>query len=368
MAVVKADAYGHGMVPCAAAALDAGATWLGVAQVAEALELRRAGIGARMLCLMAIPGEPYEEAIAAGIDLTAGSTGLVAEIARAAVRAGQPARVQLKADTGLSRGGAPASEWPAVVDAALAGQAAGHLQVTGLWSHFARADEPGHPSIHRQLDAFRDALDHAEKAGVEPEVRHMANTAATWTLPEARFDVVRPGGGVYGLSTMPGGAPAELRPAMTLRTRLAQVKRVRAGTGVSYGHRYVTATAATLGLVPLGYADGVPRGAAGRPRAVHAAPGCAVGSAAAPGSADAPGSAAAQVGVRGRRWAVAGTVCMDQFVVDFGDEPVAAGDEVVLFGPGDNGEPTAQEWADTLGTISYEIVTGIGNRIPRVYS
>src|SRR6266536_649509 len=152
-------------------------------------------------------------------------TALVEEIGRAAVQAGRPARLHLKVDTGLARGGAPASEWPAVVEAALAGQAAGYLEIIGLWSHFACADEPGHPSIHRQLDAFRDALDHAEKAGVEPEVRHMANTAATWTLPEARFDVVRPGGGVYGLSTMPRGAPAELRPAMTLRTRLAQVKR-----------------------------------------------------------------------------------------------------------------------------------------------
>ncbi|MGE5288381.1 MAG: alanine racemase [Micromonosporaceae bacterium] len=339
MAVVKADAYGHGMVPCATAAIDAGADWLGVAQAAEALQLRRAGIGTRVLCLMAVPGEPWEEVIAAGIDVTAGSTAVVAEIARAAMRTGHTARLQLKVDTGLSRGGALPAEWPAVVDAALAGQAAGHLRVTGVWSHFACADEPGHPSIRHQLDAFADALAHAEKAGVEPEVRHMANTAATWTLPEAAFDLVRPGGGVYGISTLPGGAPPELRPAMTLRTRLAQVKRVPPGTGVSYGHRHVTASAATLGLVPVGYADGVPRGASGR----------------------------VEVSVRGRRWPVAGTVCMDQFVLDFGDEPAARGDEVVLFGPGDNGEPTAQEWGEILGTISYEIVTHIGNRIPRVY-
>lgn len=339
MAVVKADGYGHGMVPCARAALDAGAGWLGVAQVGEALELRRAGISAPVLCMMAVPGEPYEAAIAAGVDLSAGGTAAVSEITRAARRAGQPARLQLKADTGLSRGGAPAVEWPGVVDAALAGQAAGDLRVTGLWSHFACADEPGHPSIRRQLDAFAEALSHAEKAGVQPEVRHIANTAATLTVPDARFDLVRPGGAVYGLSALPHGAPPEFRPAMTLRTRLAQVKRVPPGTGVSYGHRYITAAAATLGLVPLGYADGVPRGAAGR----------------------------VQVMVRERRWAVAGTVCMDQLIVDFGDENVAAGEEVVLFGAGDGGEPTAQEWAERLGTISYEIVTGIGNRVPRVY-
>jgi alanine racemase len=339
MAVVKADAYGHGMVPCATAALQAGADWLGVAQVGEALELRRAGVTAPLLCMMAIPGESYEAAIAADVDLSAGSAAAVDEITRAAVRAGRPARLQLKADTGLSRGGAPACEWPAVVATALAAQAAGLLRVTGLWSHFACADEPGHPSVRRQLDAFAGALSHAEKAGVQPEVRHIANTAATLTVPDARFDLVRPGGAVYGLSALPHGAPPEFRPAMTLRTRLAQVKRVPPGTGVSYGHRYITAAAATLGLVPLGYADGVPRGAAGR----------------------------AQAQVRGRRWTVAGTVCMDQFVLDFGDEPVAAGDEVVLFGAGDDGAPTAQDWAERLGTISYEIVTGIGNRVPRVY-
>jgi alanine racemase len=343
MAVVKADAYGHGMVPCASAALGAGADWLGVAHAAEALKLRRAGIGARMLCLMSVPGEPWEDVIAAGVDVTAGSTAVLTEITSAAARLGRTARVQLKADTGLSRGGAPPGEWPALVDAALAGQAAGQLRVTGVWSHFACADEPGHPSIHRQLDAFACALNHAEKAGAEPEVRHMANTAAILTLPEAAFDLVRPGGGLYGLSTLPGGAPPDLRPAMTLRTRLAQVKHVPKGTGVSYGHRHVTSRPATLGLVPVGYADGVPRAA----------------------SASAQGRVT--VSVRGRRWPVAGTVCMDQFVVDFGGEPAACGDEVVLFGPGDAGEPTAQEWGEALGTISYEIVTGIGNRITRVY-
>jgi alanine racemase len=194
--------------------------------------------------------------------------------------------------------------------------------------------------VPAQLAAFTDAVTTAEKAGVTPEVRHMANTAAALTVPESRFDLVRLGGAIYGLSTLPGGAPSWLRPAMTLRARLALVKRVPAGTGVSYGHRYVTARETTLGLVPLGYADGVPRGAAGLPL----------------------------VSARGRRWPIAGTVCMDQFVVDFGDEPVAAGDEVVLFGPGDGGEPTAQEWGEALGTISYDLATGIGARVPRTWS
>jgi alanine racemase len=179
----------------------------------------------------------------------------------------------------------------------------------------------------------------AEHAGARPEVRHLANTPATLTLPETWFDMVRPGGGIVGLSTLPGGAPGWLRPAMTIRAVLVQVKRVPGGTGVSYGHRYITGRDTTLGLVPLGYAEGVPR---------HA-------------------SNTAEVQVRGRRWTISGTVCMNQVVVDFGDEPVAPGDEVVLFGPGDDGEPTAQQWADTLGTLSYDIVTRFAGRVPRSY-
>jgi alanine racemase len=339
MAVVKADGYGHGSTQAARAAVAGGADWLGVVHVAEALRLRRAGITVPVLCLMALAEGAHEDAIRAGIDLSAGSVPLVGQIAAAAARAGRPARLHLKADTGLSRGGATPAQWPAVVEAALAAQADGLVQVTGLWSHFACADEPGHPSVAAQLAQFADATDQAEKAGVTPEVRHIANTAAAITVPESRFDLVRLGGAIYGLSTLPGGAPGWLRPAMTLKARLAQVKQVPPGTGVSYGHRYVTTAPTTLGLVPLGYADGVPRAATGQPLLY----------------------------ARGRRWAIAGTVCMDQFVVDFGDEPVAPGDEVVLFGPGDRGEATAQEWGETLGTISYDIVTGIGGRVPRTY-
>jgi alanine racemase len=337
MAVVKAGGYGHGMVPAARAALAGGASWLGVADLAEAVTLRQAGITAPVLCLMTF-GDPAE-AIRHDVDVTAGSVAYAAKIAAAADRVGVRARLHLKADTGLSRGGAPPADWPGLVETALDAQARGSVQVVGLWSHFACADIPGHPSVAAQLAAFADAVASAEKAGVTPEVRHIANTAAGLTVPESRLDMVRFGGAVYGLSTLPGGAPSWLRPAMTLRARLAMVKRVPAGTGVSYGHRYVTSRETTLGLVPLGYADGVPRTAAGRPL----------------------------VSARGRRWPIAGTVCMDQLVVDFGDEPVAAGDEVVLFGPGNDGEPTAQEWGEALGTISYEIATGIGARVPRTY-
>ena len=340
MAVVKANGYGHGATAAARAALRGGAEWLGVVHVAEALELRAAGLEAPVLCLMAISEHAHGDAIRAGVDLSAGSVDMVRRLAAAAARAERPARVHLKVDTGLSRGGATAADWPSVVDAALAAQAVGRVSVVGLWSHFASADEPGNPSVAVQLAAFGEALAVAEKAGATPEVRHIANTAAAIEVPESRYDLVRIGGGIYGLSTLPGGAPPWLRPAMTLRARLALVKRVAAGAGVSYGHRYVAARETTLGLVPLGYADGVPRSARGLPL----------------------------VFARGRRWPIAGTVCMDQFVIDFGDEPVAVGDEVVLFGPGDSGEPTAQEWGDTLGTISYEIATGIGARVPRSYT
>jgi alanine racemase len=339
MAVVKANGYGHGAVPAARAAIRGGADWLGVVHVAEALELRNAGLDEPILCLMAVPDHDHAAAIAAQVDLSAGSADMVRRLAAASAVAGRPARVHLKADTGLSRGGAAPGDWPGLLAAASEAQEAGRVSVVGLWSHFASADDPGNPSIGAQLAAFKEALTVAEGMGINAQLRHIANTAAALDVPEARYDLVRVGGGSYGLATLPGGAPAWLRPAMTLRARLALVKRVPAATGVSYGHRYTTTGETTLGLVPLGYADGIPRAAIGLPL----------------------------VSARGRRWPIAGTVCMDQFVIDFGDEPVAAGDEVVLFGPGDDGEPTAQEWGEALGTISYEIVTGVSARVARSY-
>src|SRR5262249_32161877 len=297
--------------------------------VRGAVGLGGAAVTARVLGLRGVPASAHEEAVRHEVDLSAGTAGLVEEIAAAARQTGRPARLHLKVDTGMSRGGATARAWPGVVSAALAAEAAGDVAIIGLFSHLACADMPGHPSIDSQIAAFRDAIALAEKAGARPELRHLANTPATLTLPQTWFDLVRTGGGVFGLSTLPGGPPGWLRPAMTVRTRLIQVKQVAAGSGVSYGHRYVTPGPATLGLVPLGYAEGVPRGAFGL----------------------------ADVHVRGRRRPISGTVCMNQFVVDFGDETAQVGDEVVLFGPGDAGEPTPQDWADALGTISYDIVT-----------
>jgi alanine racemase len=342
MAVVKADGYGHGMVPCAMAALDAGASWLGVAKPHEALSLRAAGIEAPVLAWLPGTDEDLAPAVRAGVDLSAGAPWMVRQVADAARRAGRPAQLHLDIDTGLHRAGATAAQWRELVDVALAAVAGGTVVPVGVWSHFALADAPGHPTVLAQVDRFREALAVAASRGWHPQVRHLANSAATLATPDAHFDLVRPGISVYGLSPGPlVGEAAELglTPAMTLRAEVALAKRVPAGSGVSYGHRYHTATEATLALIPLGYADGVPRHATNR----------------------------AEVLIAGRRRRIAGTVCMDQFVVDVGDDPVAEGDEVVLFGPGTNGEPTAQDWAEAIDTINYEIVSRIGARVPRRY-
>ena len=339
MAVVKADGYGHGMIPAAQAAVAGGAEWLGVVHEHEALALRQAGLATRVLSLLGAPGAAHEAAIRADIDLTVDAVPLLHEIAAAATRAGRPARVHLKIDTGMARGGATPADWPALVAAARSAEAAGNITIAGIWSHLACADMPGHPSAGAQLARFTEAVALAEAAGARPEVRHLANTAAALDLPGTWFDLVRPGGAIYGLATLPGGAPDWLRPAMTVRTRLSLVKRVPGGTPVSYGHTYVTQGESTLGLIPLGYAEGIPRHASG----------------------------VVEILVRGKRWPIAGRVCMDLSVLDFGAEAAETGDEVVLFGPGDAGEPTAQQWADALGTVSYEVVTNFSGGVPRTY-
>ncbi|CAL9554251.1 alanine racemase [Streptomyces sp. enrichment culture] len=347
MAVVKADAYGHGAVPCARAAVQAGATWLGTATPQEALALRAAGTGlpddVRIMCWLWTPGGPWREAVEARLDVSVSGMWALAEVTEAVRAAGLPARVQLKADTGLGRNGCqPGADWEELVAAALRAEREGLLRVTGLWSHFACADEPGHPSIAAQLTRFREMTAYAERQGLRPEVRHIANSPATLTLPGTHFDLVRPGIAMYGVSPSPEiGTPADfgLRPVMTLAASLALVKQVPGGHGVSYGHHYTTPGETTLGLVPLGYADGIPR---------HA-------------------SSTGPVLVDGKWRTVAGRIAMDQFVVDLGGDRPEPGAEAVLFGPGDRGEPTAEDWAQAAGTIAYEIVTRIGSRVPRVY-
>jgi alanine racemase len=341
LAVVKGDAYGHGLVPSARAALDGGASWLGVAQLAEALELRKAGVTAPLLTWLFPPGADVGGAIDADVEVTVGSGWTLDAVVGAARERGRPARVQVKVDTGLGRGGV-LTDWSEMVQQVARAQAEGAIEVTGVWSHFAWADAPQHPTVRAQEARFVEAVAELERAGVRPGLRHLANSAATLTNPAVHFDMVRPGLAVYGLSPVPDlGAPADfgLREAMRVTARLTLVKRARAGQGVSYGHEYFTDRDTVLGLVPMGYADGIPRSAGGR----------------------------GPVLVGGRRLPVAGRVCMDQFVVDLGPEFTGgAGDEVVVLGRAADGEPSAQDWAEAAGTINYEIVTRMAPRLPRV--
>jgi alanine racemase len=342
MVVVKADGYGHGMVEAAQAARDAGAPWLGVATIEEALRLRAAGDTGRLLCWLTVPGDDWAGAIERDVDVTAYTPAELDEI-RAAVGA-TPARVQLKVDTGLSRGGSTVDLWPDLLAAARAGEADGVWTVTGVWSHFACSDEPDHPANAAQEHVFRDALAATEQAGLRPEVRHLANSAGAILRPSSRFDLVRCGIAAYGLDPAPGVSPdLGLEPAMTVTSPLALTKHLAAGASISYGHTWTAPGATRVGLVPLGYGDGVPRHAGNT----------------------------AEVWVDGKRRPIRGRICMDQFVIDLGDPDgggANAGDEVVLFGPGAAGEPTADDWARACGTIHYEIVTRMGGRLSREYT
>ncbi|HEX2297917.1 MAG TPA: alanine racemase [Pseudonocardiaceae bacterium] len=326
MVVVKADGYGHGAVDVASAALQSGAGALGVCSVDEALVLRHAGIEAPVLAWLHTPGEDLTAAVAAGVDLGVYSIGQLDAAARAAAGAGRTAQVQLKVDTGLTRGGAYRGEWPALIRVAADTRG---VHVAAIWSHLAHADDPGHPVIDQQRQRFDEAYRVAREAGLRP-TRHLANSAATLTRPDLYYDMVRPGIAVYGLSPIPGQG-FDLVPAMTLRSQIALFKRVPAGEGVSYGHVWHTDRETTVALIPVGYADGIPRVLTGR----------------------------LDVWLHGRRRPVVGRVCLDQVMVDCGDDPVAVGDEVVFFGTGDGGAPTAAEWADKLGTIHYEVVAGM---------
>lgn len=339
MAVVKADGYGHGAVQSAKAAIRGGATWLGVCTLDEAFQLRAAGIDTPILAWLWMPGERVAEAVIQKIDLGVSSLRQLGAIVGAARFSGLVAGTHLKIDTGLARGGAAGDDWIALLDAAAKAQADGVIEITGAWSHLACADSPGHESVDAQLAAFSEGLAAAERFGITPRVRHLANSAALLTRPDTHFDLVRAGIACYGLTPVPG-TDFGLRPAMTAKSRVLYAKRVPAGQGVSYGHTYVTTRPTTVAVIPFGYADGVPR---------HA-------------------SNSGPVLVNGQRFRIAGRVCMDQFVVDAGDAVVSEGDDVVLFGPGDNGEPTADDWADASGTLNYEIVTRIGSaRVRRTY-
>ncbi|WP_324194057.1 alanine racemase [Nocardia blacklockiae] len=338
MVVVKADAYNHGAVPVARAALAAGAAELGVTTVAEALHLRAAGIDAPILSWLNTSDADYAAAIAADVEIGVSSVAHLRAVERAARATGRTATVTLKVDTGLNRNGLSSAEYPQALRLLRELTDERVLRLRGMFSHLARADEPQHPANDMQRDRFLEAIAVAKDHGLQPELVHLANSAATLTRPDLAFDMVRPGIAAYGLSPVPEISDFGLRPAMTFQARIALVKDVAAGEGVSYGHEWVAPRATTVALVPAGYADGVFRPLGGR----------------------------IAVRIGDRHYPQVGRVCMDQLVVDLGDNTagVREGDTAVLFGPG---QPHPQHWADLLGTIHYEIVCSPRGRVVRRY-
>ena len=338
MAVVKADGYGHGCVPSARAALAGGADWLAVALVEEGEELRAAGINVPILVMTEPPVEFAERVLASDLTPAVYTQPFVQALDAAVAKSGtSPAAVHLKLDTGMRRVGVPQADWE---DALRVVRDAQGVRVGAIWSHFAVADEPHHPFIAHQAEEFARGLALAQSMGVRFDLAHLCNSAGTLHLHDHHYDMVRPGLAVYGLEPAPGLAGSMvLQPAMSWLTRLSLVKHLAAGEAVSYGLRWTAQKPTVLGTVPAGYADGVRRSL----------------------------SNLGEVVVRGERVRIAGTVCMDQFVVDGGDLPLTAGDDVCLIGRQGDASVTADDWAAWLGTINYEIVCGVGKRVPRVY-
>ena len=336
MAVVKADAYGHGLLPVAQAALDAGASMLGVALLEEAITLRKAGITAPILAWLVPPGSDFKLAVDNQIELAASSIIALEQIG--AVKSGNRPRVHLEVDTGMTRGGF-LNEW-----GKLDAHHVANIDIVGIFSHFARADEPGEEQNELQRNRFKEMVATVESFGYTNIVRHLSNSAATLKDKESRFDMVRVGIAMYGMSpdvkTLGDSASLGLKPAMQVRAKLHLVKTVPANSPVGYGATAHTTAETKLGVVAMGYADGIPRVAQG-----------------------------AGVFVDGKRAPIIGRVSMDQFVVDLGAESKAAtGDWVIIFGDGSTGEYTADDWGAASLSINYEIITRIGPRVPRIYA
>ena len=341
MAVVKADGYGHGAVQVARAALAAGAAELGVATVDEAMALRAGGINAPVLAWLHPPGIDFGPALLADVQIAVSSLRQLDELLDAVRRTGRTAAVTLKVDTGLNRNGLPLAQYPSMLTALRQAIAEDALRLRGLMSHMVYADQPDNPINDVQAQRFTDIVALARDQKVPFEAAHLSNSSSTMSRPDLAFDMVRPGIAVYGLSPVPRLGDMGLIPAMTVKCAVALVKSIKAGEGVSYGHTWVAQQDTTVALMPVGYADGVFRSLGGR----------------------------LDVSINGRRRPGVGRICMDQFLVDLGpgQVDVAEGDEAILFGPGAHGEPTAQDWADLLDTIHYEVVTSPRGRITRTY-
>jgi len=341
MAVVKADGYGHGAVQVGRAALAAGAAELGVATIDEALALRSEGISSPVLAWLHPPGADFGPALQADIQIAVSSLRQLGELLDAVERTGRTATVTVKVDTGLSRNGVSAAEFPQMLPALRRAQSDGALRLRGIMSHLVHGDDPANQFNDLQAQRLTDMVAQAKEQSVSFEIVHLCNSPAAMTRPDLAFDMVRPGIAVYGQTPIPERGDMGLRPAMTLKCPVALVRSVRAGDGVSYGHTWIAERDTNLALLPVGYADGVFRMLSGR----------------------------IDVLINGRPRRSVGRICMDQFVVDLGpgELDVAEGDDAILFGPGTQGESTAQDWADLLGTINYEVVTSPRGRVTRTY-
>jgi alanine racemase len=343
LAVVKADAYGHGLIPVSKALEEAGADWFGTALLEEAINLRKAGILKPIISWLTPLGEDFKSAIDLDIDLGIPSIDLLNEVIKAASLTGKVARIHLEIDTGMSRGGV-LSEWDQLIKSVLAGVNLKQLKVIGIWSHFARADEPDELMNQEQLSLFEEKVNQAKAAGIDAQFIHIANSAALFTNKSSHKNIIRSGIALFGLSpdikTIGDSSSLGLKPAMKLKAKLNLVKDVKAGSSVGYGGTAVLKSDTKLGVVALGYADGIPRST----------------------------NNLAGVFVDKKRAPIIGRVSMDQFVVDLGITSNAkTGDEVIVFGDGSSGEYTVDEWAKAANTINYEIITRIGPRVPRIY-
>ena len=343
LAVVKADAYGHGLIPVSKALEEAGADWFGTALLEEAINLRKAGILKPIISWLTPLGEDFKSAIDLDIDLGIPSIDLLDEVIKAASLTGKAARIHLEIDTGMSRGGV-LSEWDQLIKSVLVGVNLKQLKVIGIWSHFARADEPDELMNQEQLSLFEQRVNQAKVAGIDAQFIHIANSAALFTNKSSHKNIIRSGIALFGLSpdikTIGDSSSLGLKPAMKLKAKLNLVKEVKAGSSVGYGGTAVLKSDTKLGVVALGYADGIPRNT----------------------------NNLAGVFVDKKRAPIIGRVSMDQFVVDLGITSNAkTGDEVIVFGDGSGGEYTVDEWAKAANTINYEIITRIGPRVPRIY-
>ena len=343
LAVVKADAYGHGLIQVGKVAENVGADWLGTALLEEGIALRNSGIKIPIISWLTPLGEDFKAAINLDIDLSISSTELLNEIVLAGKSVKKIPRIHVEVDTGMSRGGV-GDDWQLFLNELSKAVAVNEIDVVGIWSHFARADEPEEVMNKEQLAVFEDRIKSASAAGIKAEFIHISNSAASLTNKSAHKNIIRWGIGLYGLSpdlnNLGDSKSLNLKPAMRLKAKLHLVKAVKAGVSVGYGGTAITKSDTKLGVVTLGYADGIPRNA----------------------------NNLAGVFVAGKRAPLIGRVSMDQFVVDLGSNSLAkTGDEVIVFGDGAGGEYTVDEWAKASGTINYEIVTRIGSRVPRIY-